>query len=60
MPGDIQFRNVWYMKKRMKPMVPAPHNSTMRGSQNGGEAASRLYCIYMRPWTLDQSTATTD
>eukprot|EP00973_Karenia_brevis_P093640 12418318-Karenia_brevis.AAC.1 len=20
MPGNVQFRNVWYMKKRMKPM----------------------------------------
>eukprot|EP00973_Karenia_brevis_P039196 5413508-Karenia_brevis.AAC.1 len=60
MPGDVQVRNVWCMKKRMKPMVPAPRNSPMPDSQNGREAAYRLYCIYMRPWTLDQSSATTD
>eukprot|EP00973_Karenia_brevis_P052594 7306268-Karenia_brevis.AAC.1 len=40
MPGDVRFRNMWYMKKRMKPMVPAPHNSPMPDSQNGKEAAS--------------------
>eukprot|EP00973_Karenia_brevis_P063424 8816006-Karenia_brevis.AAC.1 len=60
MPGDVHFRNVWYMKKRMKPMVPALHNSPMPDSQNGREAASRLYCIYMRPLTLEQLSATTD
>eukprot|EP00973_Karenia_brevis_P033957 4686363-Karenia_brevis.AAC.1 len=32
----------------------------MPDSPNGREAASRLYCIYMRPLTLDQSTATTN
>eukprot|EP00973_Karenia_brevis_P083366 11563190-Karenia_brevis.AAC.1 len=32
----------------------------MPDSQNGREAASRLYCLYMRPWTLDQSSATAD
>eukprot|EP00973_Karenia_brevis_P070771 9836961-Karenia_brevis.AAC.1 len=48
------------MKKRMKPMVPAPHNSPMPDTQNGREAASRLYSIYMRPWTLNQSIATAD
>eukprot|EP00973_Karenia_brevis_P073538 10218027-Karenia_brevis.AAC.1 len=32
----------------------------MPDGQKGREAASRLYCIYMRPWTLDRSTATTD
>eukprot|EP00973_Karenia_brevis_P094136 12420974-Karenia_brevis.AAC.1 len=60
MPGEVPFRNVWYMKKRMKPMVPAPHNSPMPDGQKGREAASRLHCIYMRPWTLDRLTATAD
>eukprot|EP00973_Karenia_brevis_P062446 8683851-Karenia_brevis.AAC.1 len=60
MPGDLQLRNLWCMKKRNKPMVPAPHNSPMPDSQNSREAASRLYSIYMRPWTLDRLCATTD
>eukprot|EP00973_Karenia_brevis_P070855 9849310-Karenia_brevis.AAC.1 len=40
MPGDVQFRNRWCMKKRNKPMVSAPHNPPMPDSQNSREAAS--------------------
>ena len=56
--GDVQLRNTWYMKRRKKPMVPAPSNTPMPDRCNSPEKRARLYSIYLRPWVMDASWAT--
>ena len=57
-PGDVQLRNLWYMERRNRPMVPAPSNTPMPDKQPDGEGKAKLFSLYMRPWTLDPSIAT--
>ena len=48
------------MVRRHRPMVPAPENTPMPDKQKDLEAASRLYSLYMRPWTLDHEQANSE
>ena len=56
-PGDVQVRHLWYMRKRHRPMTPAPANTPMPDKQRDAEAKGRCYSTYLRPWTLDKTTA---
>ena len=57
-PGDVQLRNLWYMQHRRRPMTPAPCTTPMPDKQKDAEQKARYYSTYLRPWTLDPSTAT--
>ena len=59
-PGCVQLRRRWYMTRRERPMVPAPSNTPMPDKQGNAEAKSRLYSLYLRPWTLDKAIATSE
>ena len=59
-PGCVQLRRRWYMARRERPMVPAPSNTPMPDKQENAEAKSRLYSVYLRPWTLDKAIATSE
>lgn len=53
LPGLDSLRNVWFLQRRFCPVVPAPMGTKLpRGNRDDVEEAARLYCLYMRPWTL--------
>ena len=59
-PGDFQLRSRWYMRRRARPMVPAPSHTPMPDKENNPDGKARLYSIYLRPWTLDAGIATAE
>ena len=59
-PGMVQLQDKWYMRRRNRPMVPAPSNSPMPDKQKDADAKARIYCVYMRPWTLDRAIASVE
>lgn len=56
-PGDTQLRNRWYMRRRLRPMVPAPSNAPMPDKQRCAEKKAKLFALYLRPWVLDRLKA---
>ena len=46
--GEVQLRNTWYMKRRKRPMIPAPSNRPMPDRCNSPEKRARLYSVYLR------------
>ena len=59
-PGAVQLRENFYMKRRKKPMVPAPSGTPMPEKAKTADAKARLYCVYLRPWVLDAKYATVE
>ena len=57
-PACAQLRRRWYMRRKTRPMVPAPSNTPMPDKQSNAEAKARLYSVYLRPWTLHNDAAT--
>jgi len=51
-PGDVDFRRRWYLRRRHRPMVPAPTNTPMPDQAKHAKKKFLLYSLYMRPWTL--------
>jgi len=51
-PGPSPLHRRWYLRRRRRPMVPAPANTPLPESQKDAEKKARLYSLYMRPWTL--------
>ena len=51
-PGPAKLHQRWYMRRRRRPMVPAPSNAPLPESMKDAEGKSQLYLVYMRPWTL--------
>ena len=56
-PGEVQLRNRWYMRRRLRPMVPAPGDMPMPDKQKDRDKKSRLFALYLRPWVLDSAMA---
>ena len=56
-PGDVQLRNRWYMRRRLRPMVPAPSDAPMPDKQKDKDKKARLFALYLRPWVLDSTHA---
>ena len=52
-----EFRYTWIMKRRVRPMVPAPTGMPMPDRQSTAEGCCKLFSVYMRPWVLDQRFA---
>ena len=50
-------RHQWYLRRRQRPMVPAPSNTPMPDKQKTAEGKNRLFSVYMRPWVLDHALA---
>ena len=51
------FRHQWILRRRKRPMVPAPSHTPMPDKQSTREGKSRLFSLYMRPWVLDRRFA---
>ena len=43
-PGEFQLRFIWYMRRRRRPMVPAP-NYTPMPDKFAGEEKARLFAL---------------
>ena len=56
-PGDVQLRNRWYMRRRLRPMVPALSDAPMPDKQQDKDKKARLFALYLRPWVLDPAHA---
>ena len=59
-PGEIQIRNLWYMQRLDRPMIPAPADCPMPDKQKTAELKARVFSVYLRPWTLDRAVATAE
>ena len=55
--GMKSFRHRWILRRRKRPMVPAPSHTPMPDKQSTKEGKSRLFSLYMRPWVLDRRFA---
>ena len=56
-PGEVQLRSRWHMRRRLRPMVPAPDDTPMPDKQKDKDKEARLFALYMRPWVLDPAMA---
>ena len=57
LPVGPQLRRHWYMRRRHRPMVPAPTSTPMPDKEVDQEGKARLFSLYMRPWVLDHRFA---
>jgi len=57
-PGDVQLQDKFYMRRRLRPMVPAPSHTRMPHQESSAEGKARLYSLYLRPWVLRDADAT--
>ena len=55
--GHTDLRQIFYMERRRRPMVPAPQSCPMPDKQVDSERRDRLYLIYLKPWVLDRKWA---
>ena len=51
-PGAVDFRRRYYLRRRHRPMVPAPSGTPMPDQAKYVRKRYLLYSLYMRPWTL--------
>ena len=51
-PGPSNLHQRWYLRRRRRPMVPAPSSTPLPENEKDDEGKARLYLVYMRPWTL--------
>ena len=55
--SEPQLRWAWYLRRRHRPMVPAPTSTPMPDKAGDREGKARLFSLYMRPWVLDRRHA---
>lgn len=49
----LDLRNIWYMQRRKRPIVPAPVITPLPVGHRDPEKAAKLFSVYLRPWVLD-------
>ena len=52
------FQQAWVLRLRQRPVVPAPECCPMPTRRKSKEAQSKIYSVYLRPWTLIRRCAT--
>ena len=55
--GAMNLRNIWYMRRHRRPIVPAPTTTPMPDNAPTPEDKYLRYSVYMRPWVLDREHA---
>ena len=53
-------RSAYLIVKRERPVVPCPTNTVMPRRRMSKHQRSKLYSVYLRPWTLSQKLASAD
>ena len=48
------FRHRWILRRRKRPMVPAPTHTPMPDKEKSKAGKCKLLSLYMRPWVLDR------
>jgi hypothetical protein len=51
------FRHQWILRRRKRPIVPAPTHTPMPDKETSKDGKCRLFSLYMRPWVLDRNFA---
>ena len=59
-PLHERFRNTWFLRRRLKPVVPCPENTPMPNSKMKSEERSKILSLYLRAWTLVEKDATVE
>ena len=54
------FRSSWILIRRSKPVVPCPEQTPLPSRKMSKELRSKLFSIYLRPWTLVPAEATAE
>jgi hypothetical protein len=54
------FRQTWLLQRRQRPMVPAPEHCPMPSRRKSKDMRSKIFSVYLRPWTLFRRGATPD
>ena len=47
-----RFRSSWILLRRIHPVVPCPENSPLPSKKMTLEDRSKIFSVYLRPWTL--------
>ena len=47
-----RFRSNWILLRRIHPVVPCPENTPLPGKKMKLEDRSKIFSVYLRPWTL--------
>ena len=55
--GMDSFRHQWILRRRKRPIVPAPTHTPMPDKASDKDDKCRLLSLYMRPWVLDRRFA---
>ena len=55
-----KFRQTWLLRKRQRPVVPAPELCPMPNRRKSKATRSKILSVYLRPWTLFPLGATTE
>ena len=57
-PTYERFRQTWILRRRNTPVVPSPEICPMPSRRTSKESRSKIYSVYLRPWTLFRNAAT--
>ena len=53
------FQQMWVLQRRLFPRVPCPENTPLPNRRVAKETRSKMYSMYLRPWTLAKGLRTT-
>ena len=54
----MKLRSTWILLRRIHAFVPCPENTPMPNKKMTLEARSKIFSVYLRPWTLESDEAT--
>ena len=54
-PNLQRFRHEWVLKRRERPVTPAPSAAPMPNFKRSKEESARIWSVYLRPWVLSRT-----
>ena len=56
-PTLHRFRHEWVLKRRARPVAPAPASAPMPGFKRSKKENARIFSVYLRPWMLSRTAS---
>ena len=56
-PTLHRFRHEWVLKRRERPVAPAPAAAPMPNFKRSKEENARIFSVYLRPWVLSRTAS---
>ena len=53
-------RSTWVLLRRSRPVVPCPENTPLPHSKMSSDQRSKIFSVYLRPWTLVREHASAE